>query len=273
MVVDVLKVQPGENLTEVLYTPATPEQEEEHQQLIQKREQSEQVQMSRSKTIKKSDSMSGDRNLPLEGMKRKIMRNLRTLETEGMVNSKNDYQDIINAIAKDIRNQHRYRQQRKQELARLQDTLTRLSAKTTFYEEQIEYYQKYVKACLDNLAKAGGKGRVRRTPTGVAGEFKKQTVKYTAQKLHEKGVILEIEGLPSHQFKNAVFEITSKDVGLFEVSGKFFGVSMEKVELVFQDLLQLQYEGLAVMKMFGRAKINVNLLIYLINKKFYGIQK
>ena len=33
-------------------------------------------------------------------MKRKIMRNLRTLETEKMVNSKNDYQEIINAIAK-----------------------------------------------------------------------------------------------------------------------------------------------------------------------------
>ena len=28
------------------------------------------------------------------------MRNLRTLETEGMVNSNNDYQEIINAIAK-----------------------------------------------------------------------------------------------------------------------------------------------------------------------------
>ena len=41
-------------------------------------------------------------SLPLEGMKRKIMRNLRTLETEGMVNSKNDYQEIINAIAKVI---------------------------------------------------------------------------------------------------------------------------------------------------------------------------
>lgn len=39
-------------------------------------------------------------SLPLEGMKRKIMRNLRTLETEGMVDSKNDYQEIINAIAK-----------------------------------------------------------------------------------------------------------------------------------------------------------------------------
>ena len=39
-------------------------------------------------------------SLPLEGMKRKIMRNLRTLEQEGMVNSSNDYQEIINAIAK-----------------------------------------------------------------------------------------------------------------------------------------------------------------------------
>ena len=28
------------------------------------------------------------------------MRNLRTLETEGMVDSKNDYQEIINAIAR-----------------------------------------------------------------------------------------------------------------------------------------------------------------------------
>lgn len=50
------------------------------------------------------------------------------------------------------------------------------------------------------LSFCSSKGRVRRTPAGPAGEFKKQSVKYTAQKLHEKGVILEIEGLPSHQY-------------------------------------------------------------------------
>lgn len=38
-----------------------------------------------------------------------------------------------------------------------------------------------------------------------------------------------------------------------------------------QDLLQLQYEGVAVMNMFDRrAKVNVNLLIFLLNQKFYG---
>lgn len=36
-----------------------------------------------------------------------------------------------------------------------------------------------------------------------------------------------------------------------------------------QELLQLQYEGVAVMKMFDRAKVNVNLLLFLLNKKFF----
>ena len=61
MVVDVLRVQHGENLTEVLYTPATPEQEEEHQEWVKRKEQTDQKQIKRSATIKRSDSMQGDR--------------------------------------------------------------------------------------------------------------------------------------------------------------------------------------------------------------------
>lgn len=71
--------------------------------------------------------------------------------------------------------------------------------------------------------------------------------------------------------KNVIFEISTTDEpGTFDVSAKFMGVTMEKVELIFQDLLQMQYEGASIMKMFDRAKINVNLLIFLLNKKFYG---
>jgi len=40
--------------------------------------------------------------------------------------------------------------------------------------------------------------------------------------------------------------------------------------LMIQDLLQLQYEGVAIMKMFDRAQVNVNLLIFLLNRKFFG---
>ena len=39
-------------------------------------------------------------SLPIESVKRKIIRNLRVLENQGLVTSKNNYQDIVNAIAK-----------------------------------------------------------------------------------------------------------------------------------------------------------------------------
>lgn len=262
MVVEILNAQPSDNLTEVLNTPATPEQEEAHQQRQKKKEEAETEKVQKD-GLKRSQSLVGDSKLPLEGLKVKVKRNLKLLEAEHMVSEENDYQELINAIAKDIRNQHRYRQQRKQELDRLQLAIDRLNKKAKVYNEQIEFYQQYVKACLDSLAKAGKKKKGHDGP-------KQQTVKYTAQRLYEKGVILEIEGLPQHQFRNVTFEITSTGVGVFQVSARFMGVAMEKVELVFQDLLQLQYEGSAVMKMFGKAKINVNLLIFLLNKKFYS---
>ena len=55
-------------------------------------------------------------------------------------------------LLQDIRNQRVYRQRRKQELMRLRTTLKSLGAKRTFFEEQIDYYNQYVKTCLDNLA-------------------------------------------------------------------------------------------------------------------------
>lgn len=269
MIVDVLKIQAGDNLTEILETPASDEQEEEHTRSMKLRELNEENKSKSHGNMARSTSAYGDNKLPLEGLKRKIIRNLRMLESQGVVTIKNDYQDIINAIAKDIRNQRRYRQRRRQEKKKLGQTLESLHNKSQFYEEQIDYYNQYIRVCLDNLSKKGKKPRAKQQK-GKEDVYRGE-IKYTAQRLYEKGVILEIEGLPPSQFKNVMFDIKSADeVGVFEVSAKFMGVAMEKVELVFQDLLQLQYEGVAVMKMFGRAKINVNLLIFLLNKKFYG---
>lgn len=58
MVVDLLRVQTGDNLTTILYTPATPEQEEEHQKMIQQRiETADQDKLNKSlNTSKKGDS-------------------------------------------------------------------------------------------------------------------------------------------------------------------------------------------------------------------------
>ena len=55
------------------------------------------------------------------------------------------------ALVQDIRNQRRYRNNRKQELMRLRTTIKSLSDKRTFYESQIDYYNQYVKTCMDSL--------------------------------------------------------------------------------------------------------------------------
>ncbi|KAJ7335864.1 hypothetical protein JRQ81_013805 [Phrynocephalus forsythii] len=270
LIIDVIRAQPGESLAKILETPASELQEAEHLKVIEKRA------ILDSKTpekMKHSQSILEEGQLPLEQKKRKIQRNLRTLEQAGLVSSENKYQEIINEIAKDIRNQRRYRQHRKAELVKLQQTLNALNSKKAFYEDQINYYNTYIKTCLDNLTRKNSRRSIKLNgkQEEKGNRLKNISLKYTAARLHEKGVILGIDELQPNQFKNVMFEITpGEEVGDFDIKAKFLGVEMEKVHLHFQDLLQMQYEGVSVMKMFDKAKVNVNLLIFLLNKKFYG---
>ncbi|KAM7080272.1 ras GTPase-activating-like protein IQGAP3 isoform 1-T1 [Ciconia maguari] len=258
MLVDVIQSQPGDSLPEILWTPASEHEEASHDHLVHRRALQDAQTPAK---LKRNRSLAANSQLSLEEKKRKIIRNLWRLESLGLVDSAHQYQELINELAKDIRNQRRYRQHRKGELLKLRQTLQGLNAKTLFYEEQIDYYNQYIKTCLDNLA-ASNK---------VSGKNKKlQSLRYTAARLFEKGVLLEIEDLPLCQFRNVIFDIIPcEESGRFQVKAKFMGIDMERFQLHYQDLLQLQYEGVAVMKMFDKAKVNVNLLIFLLNKKFF----
>lgn len=172
----------------------------------------------------------------------------------------------------DVRNQRLYRKLRKAELAKLQQTLLALNKKAAFYEEQINYYDTYIKTCLDNLNRKNSRRSIKLDGKGEPkGTKRAKPVRYTAARLHDKGVLLGIDDLQTSQFKNVLFDImATEDVGIFDVRSKFLGVELEQVQLNIQDLLEMQYEGVAVMKMFDKVKVNVNLLIYLLNRKFYG---
>ena len=226
--------------------------------------------------------------LNLEDSKRQILKNLQLLERHGRVSKKDGFQAIIQALARDIASQKAYRSRRRAEIFRIKKTLVSLDEKRGFYEEQLECYNQYLKQCLANLqlnkenrrpvGTGGGGGR--KLLPGYPGKGKKkdkklksrQSVQYSGSKLHDKGVLLTIEGLPEHQFKNVQFEFVpvEDEDGAFEVHARFMGVRLEHVDLDVQELLQLQYEGVAVMNLFGKARINVNLLLHLLNVKFYG---
>uniref|UniRef100_A0A8C2DZT1 IQ motif containing GTPase activating protein 1 n=1 Tax=Cyprinus carpio TaxID=7962 RepID=A0A8C2DZT1_CYPCA len=263
LIVDVIRFQPGETLTEILETVASPEQETEYQRAMQRRA----IRDAKTPEKMKQAKPVVDDSLTLQGKKDKIKSNLQRLGELGKVHPEKKYQDLINDTSKDIRNQRRYRQRRKAELVKLQQTNAALNSKTNFYNVQIDYYNQYIKTCMDNLA-----SKVSKKPgDNKAKKSKQVSQKYTAARLHEKGVLIDIEDLQPNQYKNVIFEISpSEVVGVFEVKAKLMGVHLETLMLEYQDLLQLQYEGVAVMKLFDRATVNVNLLVFLLNKKFYG---
>ncbi|NWW86469.1 IQGA3 protein, partial [Rhynochetos jubatus] len=268
MLVDVIQSQPGDSLPEILWTVASEHEEASHDHLMRRRALRDAQTPGK---LRRHRSLAANSQLSMEEKKRKIIRNLRRLESLGLLDSARQYQELINELAKDILNQRRYRQHRKGELLKLRQTLEGLNAKTLFYEEQIDYYNQYIKTCLDNLA-ASSKYVSLQTPSRLKTTRSKklQSLRYTAARLFEKGVLLEIEDLPLSQFRNVIFDIIPcEESGRFQVKAKFMGIDMERFQLHYQDLLQLQYEGVAVMKMFDKAKVNVNLLIFLLNKKFF----
>ncbi|XP_060057602.1 ras GTPase-activating-like protein IQGAP3 [Erinaceus europaeus] len=257
MLADIMQFHPGDSLEEILSLSASREQEMAHKRLMCRRQACE---AQTPEPLRRHRSLTTHALLPLAEKQRRILRSLRRLEGLGLVSASDGYQGLVDELAKDIRSQHRHRQRRKAELLKLWATLQGLSAKATFYEEQGDYYSQYLRACLDHLAPS----------SRISKKGKKQpSLHYTAAQLLEKGVLVEIEDLPTSHFRNVIFDIIPGDeAGKFEVNAKFLGVDMEHFQIHYQDLLQLQYEGVAIMKLFNKAKVNVNLLIFLLNKKF-----
>jgi Ras GTPase-activating-like protein IQGAP2/3 len=65
--------------------------------------------------------------------------------------------------------------------------------------------------------------------------------------------------------------ISSDETGVFNMEVTLLGASVaSKEELRLEDLLARQYNKQDVITLFDTAKVNLNLLIFLINKKFYA---
>ena len=93
--------------------------------------------------------------------------------------------------------------------------------------------------------------------------------KYTADSLYKKGVLVSVQGLSPKQYDKLTLTISSDEAGVFDIQVSLLGMAeIQSVELKLEELLQAQFNNVQVMNI-ADAKINVNLMIYLINRKFY----
>jgi len=97
---------------------------------------------------------------------------------------------------------------------------------------------------------------------------------YRAQDLYDKGILLSIDQFSPRQFDRIDIVLESNEVGVFtiKVTNTLNGFTNDVAsqELRMEDLLQANFEGQVSLALFdGMAKVNLNLLLFQINKKFY----
>lgn len=95
---------------------------------------------------------------------------------------------------------------------------------------------------------------------------------YRAQDLYDKGILLSIDQFSPRQFDRIDLVIESNEIGVFviKVTNTSNGVTqmVASQELRMEDLLQEKFENHVSLSLFdGMAKVNLNLLLYQINKK------
>jgi Ras GTPase-activating-like protein IQGAP2/3 len=89
-------------------------------------------------------------------LKRTALENIINLEKTGRITRKNQYQDLLNAIATDIRTKHKRRIERGRELDNVKQTLAHLNEKATYLEGQLQSYNDYIEQAMVTLQSKKG---------------------------------------------------------------------------------------------------------------------
>jgi Ras GTPase-activating-like protein IQGAP2/3 len=99
--------------------------------------------------------------------------------------------------------------------------------------------------------------------------------KYSARALSDKGVLVSWQGIPDRDWSQINLTISCDQVGVFSIEGSRGHIQMPGASALvpIEDLLQAQFEAHQFMSLFeGGLRLNVNLLLHLLYKKFYRTQ-
>jgi Ras GTPase-activating-like protein IQGAP2/3 len=322
LVLYIIKVQSGSNLMEILLRPISHEDADKWIQLVQEELAEKEREHSRGPKHRNShidaraslrgartqsiyseapSTFSEDRRdlLDLQSMtyaelKSSALENILALEQPSIpsqyrVSRHNNYQEILNALAADIRQKHRRRLERQREVESTRATLAQLDAKAAFLEDQLKSYNDYIEQCLHTLAsKKGAKHRFimpftkqwshERELERAGRQPKFGSYKYSARQLADKGVLLQWSGYSPEHWGQLNVVISSDEVGVFhlEASSGSMMLPGASANLLLDDLLQAQYDNknsIVVFEEGGRegsgARLAVNLLLHMVFKKFY----
>jgi len=277
----IIRVQSGANLLEIMVKPITPEDEDRWEALVR-----DELSSTHTRTAYSENPLIDLASLTYADLKRTALENILRLETQyGRLTRHNHYQDLLNAIAVDIRSKHRRRIARTRELEAVKLTLARLNDQATYLEGQLKTYNDYIEQAMVTLQNKKGKKRFLMPFTkqwdherelARSGRVPKfGSFKYSAQDLANRGILVAWAGYPERNWEKLDLTISSNEVGVFSLEGSNGPISIPGASALvpLDDLLQAQFNNTQFLDFFGGkgegVRVNVNLFLHLIMRKFY----
>lgn len=148
----IIRVQSGANLLEILVKPIGPEDERKWDMVLQE----DFAGHDHTKGAYSDANMVDVTRMSYYELKRTALENVMRLEHMGRISKHNFYQDVLNAIALDIRTKSRRRVQRQRELEGVRLTLGNLHQKAKYLEQQRKSYDDYIEQAMATLQKNKG---------------------------------------------------------------------------------------------------------------------
>jgi Ras GTPase-activating-like protein IQGAP2/3 len=148
----IVRVQTGANLLEILVKPIMPEDEMKWHSLLR----DDFAPNNRTRGAYSDANMVDVTRMTYHELKRTALENIMRLEQMGRISKHNFYQDVLNAIASDIRTKSRRRVQRQRELEGVRLTLSNLHQKAKYLEQQRKSYDDYIEQAMATLQNKKG---------------------------------------------------------------------------------------------------------------------
>jgi len=148
----IIRVQTGTNLLEILVKPISREDEQKWKMLLR----DDFTNGSNTRGAYSDANMIDVTRMSYYDLKRTALENVMRLEHLGRISKHNYYQDVLNAIALDIRTKSRRRVQRQRELEAVRLTLGNLHEKAKYLEQQRKSYDDYIEQAMATLQNKKG---------------------------------------------------------------------------------------------------------------------
>ncbi|EHL02308.1 putative Ras GTPase-activating-like protein rng2 [Glarea lozoyensis 74030] len=221
----IIRVQSGPNLMEILVRPIT--REDDHKWHCLLREEFSGGSKTRG-AYSDANTLVDIKSMSYKELKRTALENIMRLEQFGRISRHNFYQDILNAIALDIRTKSRRRVQRQRELEGVRLTLANLTEKAEWLESQRKSYDNYIEQAMMTLQKKGKKRFLmpfskqynhERELERSGRKPKFGSFKYSARTLSDKGVLVSWKGTHDREWEKINLTISCDEVGVFFIEG------------------------------------------------------